>query len=96
MAGSFFFGVIPNAAAARENIDVDLPVDDDLLDDDENIEDLAAERNMADADEGLLAAAAAVVVDEVARSVDAPDEDNDADGRVDGCALAGRAVDAPE
>ena len=90
---------MPNAAAARENMDVDLPADDDLLDDDEKIEDLAAERNMADADEGLFAGAAAavvVVVDEVARSVDAPDEDNDVEGRVDGCALAGRAVDAPE
>ena len=101
LAGSFFFGVIPNAAAAREKYEGDffgspvavvdnLDLDDDvLLDDDEKIEALL--RNIDDADDGLFAAVAVA-----GRSVDAPDADI-VDGRDEGgCALAGRAVDAPE
>lgn len=79
MAGAFFFGVMPNAAAARENILVDVePGDllDENIDDPEVNEDLAAERNMDDADDGLL-----VVV--AARSVAAP-EPIETDGLVEG------------
>lgn len=65
-AGSFFFGVIPNAAAARENIEDDV-FPPPPLPPDENNDDLDTERNIDDADEGLLAAVAA-------RSVAAPEE----------------------